>query len=967
MSSDIELEIGAGSAPNEFIARVLRAASGGEPTAVIRLDVDHLLRSRGTLEALVLASAVSARRILPASEQQLRLVGQHLFDSLFSGTVYGAYRASVAVAQQRGEALRVVLRLTAPELAALPWEALFDTETNTYVCRKEPLVRHVPAPYTPDPLDVVPPLRVLGLVASPRGMPILDVAAEQRHLTEALAGPVAEGLIDLQWLAQATWDGVHEKLLSGSWHVVHFIGHGDYSVESDQGLIALVGRDGRAEMVEAEKLADLLGEAQPTPRLVVLNSCSSGESGTQDIFSGTAAALVRSGISAVAAMQFTVSDAAAIAFSRGFYTAIAHGRGIDEATRSGRISILGAPHTLEWVTPVLYLRGDTARLFELGDPERTAAKGAQAAAPGQPSPGNAQLHAMYLEARAELRAKHYATASELLAELRQLAPDYRDSAQLRDAAEKQLDLAHRYERATQFEESGDWAAAGQLYAEITVIEPTYRDVAARQAACSTRQRAADLEAELRYQVDAGNWQAAIEVSDELVSIDPSYADPDGLTALAHESLREVAESAELERRYSEARAAEDNGNWPRAHHLYNAILREDPQYRDVRARFESCHARIELYMTLGADLKQLRTKRRRIHELRTQIDDRRTQGHKVDVEEMDLVRLKIAELKRLDPAEAESYTTIDERAAQWLAQHPEPLRTIEPSRWMRSVSWDRSGTHLAVGGDDGRVRVYDEAGKQLLNIKAARWFAFAWSVALNPDGTTLAAGNAQGRCRVWDVATGQERFSVQHSDKVTSIAFSPDGKNFATGSDDCMVRIWGALTGNKLRQFRHSASITSVAYNRLGTRLAIASVDKRAWIAELNSHTRLEGFRHSEPVSSVAFSPDGRWLATGSFDQTACVWDASTAAQLLELRHAGRVTSVGFSPDGTRLVTGCEDQTARVWDAVTGEQQLELRHGDEVLSVGFKPDGTVVASAGKGGLRIWPAAKAGGGHRNRAE
>jgi hypothetical protein len=65
-------------------------------------------------------------------------------------------------------------------------------------------------------------------------------------------------------------------------------------------------------------------------------------------------------------MQFSISDTAAIEFARGFYAALAHGRGIDEAVRSGRIGILGIPWgALEWVTPVLYLRGEDTRLFEV--------------------------------------------------------------------------------------------------------------------------------------------------------------------------------------------------------------------------------------------------------------------------------------------------------------------------------------------------------------------------------------------------------------------------------------------------------------------------------------------------------------------------------------------------------------------------------------------------------------------------
>jgi hypothetical protein len=154
-------------------------------------------------------------------------------------------------------------------------------------------------------------------------------------------------------------------MLSGTWHVLHFIGHGDYDQRTDQGVIALVGDDGGLHLVEADRLAGLLNEARPTPRLVVLNSCQSGRSGTQDLFSSTAATLVRRGISAVAAMQFSISDAGATKFARGLYSALASGRSIGDAMGSGRVGLLSTPGSLEWVTPVLYVRGDTSTLFTI--------------------------------------------------------------------------------------------------------------------------------------------------------------------------------------------------------------------------------------------------------------------------------------------------------------------------------------------------------------------------------------------------------------------------------------------------------------------------------------------------------------------------------------------------------------------------------------------------------------------------
>jgi CHAT domain-containing protein len=179
-------------------------------------------------------------------------------------------------------------------------------------------------------------------------------------------GSVSRGLVDLQWAPRATWSDLHDMLLEGPWHVLHYVGHGDFDPARQEGFLSLVAENGRAYNVAAHRLVSLLKEADPMPRLAVLNSCLGAQASDSDPFSGTAAALVRGGFSAAAAMQYEISDRAAIAFARGFYTAIAHGRSIEEAMSSGRVEILGTgDNTLEWLTPVLYLRGRSARLFSV--------------------------------------------------------------------------------------------------------------------------------------------------------------------------------------------------------------------------------------------------------------------------------------------------------------------------------------------------------------------------------------------------------------------------------------------------------------------------------------------------------------------------------------------------------------------------------------------------------------------------
>jgi WD40 repeat protein len=360
----IEVEIGPGVTAGTFTVQVISSAAG-EATETVRLNVEDVLTRRPHLQQALLASSVRSRRVAPEQERMVREVGKTLFTALLGrGEVAGCYRAGAALAEAEGEGLRVMLRIEDPILAGLPWEAMYDPGVGEYVCRREQLVRRIPVARVPAALAVNPPLRVLGIISSPRGLPPLDVEKEEDQLARALEPLIRAGRVELQWSPEATWSSLQDLLLAESWHVVHFIGHGDFDAGQDTGVLALVGEDGRANMVEANQVVDLLRQARPMPRLVVLNSCSGGAMGELDLFSGTASALVRGGVTAVAAMQFEITDAAAIAFSRGFYGAIARGRGVDEAVSSGRTAIIGlGSRTMEWVTPVLYLRGTQTELF----------------------------------------------------------------------------------------------------------------------------------------------------------------------------------------------------------------------------------------------------------------------------------------------------------------------------------------------------------------------------------------------------------------------------------------------------------------------------------------------------------------------------------------------------------------------------------------------------------------------------
>lgn len=370
---DLELEIREGDRPKYPV--VVRSARGEEVREEMRFPFDEqeLEGKLDDLEKAVLLSGTKRRRVrLPRrirspERQVVQNFGQALFQALFHRQVRASYNESLRKARQQNKGLRVKLRIQPPELTQLPWESLYDSDQGEYLClsAKRPLVRYVDLGQPVEPVLVTPPLSILGLVASPLDLDPLDVEHEKELVEEATKDLKADGMVELTWLEGQTWRDLQRAMRRGSPHIIHFIGHGGFDPDSEEGLIALSDEGGNASFLSAEKLTELLRDHWDL-RLVLLNSCEGARGSEYDAFSSTAAALVRSGIPAVLAMQYEITDKAAVEFSRAFYEALADGLPLDAAVAAARISLnIAHGDTLEWVTPVLYMRSPDGRIFDV--------------------------------------------------------------------------------------------------------------------------------------------------------------------------------------------------------------------------------------------------------------------------------------------------------------------------------------------------------------------------------------------------------------------------------------------------------------------------------------------------------------------------------------------------------------------------------------------------------------------------
>ena len=307
------------------------------------------------------------RRIELPEMELAKTFGGRLFSAVMVGRVGELYRAAFAEARAAGSGLRLTLSLTdAPELAAVPWEYLYDEPAFLSISTWTPVVRYLDLPKPRRALEVQLPLRILGIVGTPWDAETLNTAVEQGRLEDALRPLIDAGAVTLDWLEEVNLLALARKLRPDTYHVLHFIGHGGFDDASGEGAVLFEDSAGRGRLVSGDQLGTVLAD-KVSLRLVVLNSCEGARTSLDDPFSGVAASLVRREIPAVIGMQFEITDRAAVLFAGEFYAMLAAGRSVDSAVTEARLAIFADQNDVEWGTPVLFMRVADGQLFSIAN------------------------------------------------------------------------------------------------------------------------------------------------------------------------------------------------------------------------------------------------------------------------------------------------------------------------------------------------------------------------------------------------------------------------------------------------------------------------------------------------------------------------------------------------------------------------------------------------------------------------
>lgn len=368
---DFLIEVSAVGDDQTYVIVVRSTAGEARQVTKLPITAAELENNLLKLENAILRSSDSSYTTLGAHEHAVQTFGRILFDFLLPGETRTLYYECLREAAHHDRGVRLKLSLHTPALAALPWEFLYDARKRDFICLDPhtPLVRYTEMPQTPPPLAVAPPLQILGVIADPIDMYArLNVQEEKRRITHAVRTLEEHGLVQLTWLEGQTWRDLQRIMRMGEvpWHIFHFIGHGGFDEQRNEGFIVLADDEQKSHHLYATQLARLLARQRASLRLVLLNACDGARTGQQDVLSSTAATLINSGVPAVLAMQYAIADAAAVEFANTFYESLADNLPVDAAVAEARNAInFRNARSLEWGIPVLHMRAPDGHLFSL--------------------------------------------------------------------------------------------------------------------------------------------------------------------------------------------------------------------------------------------------------------------------------------------------------------------------------------------------------------------------------------------------------------------------------------------------------------------------------------------------------------------------------------------------------------------------------------------------------------------------
>jgi hypothetical protein len=324
-------------------------------------------------------SSTDQRRLPPIPEPLLndsfrekmkpREYGNLLFDWLFQEGLLSSYQrahemveADASAEGSVGVRFRLALDDNAPELARLPWEALWNPDKPQPVAVTSAFSRFIRVRQSRKWPIVEQPLDMHLIVSNPKGLSEMNLSEVDDSIVHDTVRHAMNSLGTFLRLTRMPEPPTLENIAefsSREHHILHLLIHA-----VPQGLV-LANNNGAATAVPFDAVVKAVTSSPVPPRLVFLGMQLETGTAAKEISRDFAPALVRDGVLAVAAVLEDMTARSLRVLSERFYDVLVRTGVVDVAMMEARKMVFEAdqdgPH---WSSPVLFSRTMDNRLFQ---------------------------------------------------------------------------------------------------------------------------------------------------------------------------------------------------------------------------------------------------------------------------------------------------------------------------------------------------------------------------------------------------------------------------------------------------------------------------------------------------------------------------------------------------------------------------------------------------------------------------